>query len=50
MLYVALSRVRRLEDLTILRPFSAQAVQPQPSAELIADMLRLRELATHQNN
>jgi ATP-dependent exoDNAse (exonuclease V) alpha subunit len=44
-IYVALSRVRRLEDLVILRPFRLEDIQLQPDGKLIAELDRLRTLA-----
>ena len=45
LLYVALSRVRRIQDLAVLRPFTASDIRWQPAPDLIAEIRRLRDKA-----
>lgn len=43
-LYVAISRVEKLEQLVFLRPFDLADIQHQPPAELFDEINRLRQL------
>jgi hypothetical protein len=43
--YVPLSRVKRLEDLLILRPFKFETLQVQPSASQLEELNRLDTIA-----
>ncbi len=43
-IYVPLSRVKRVEDLAILRPFDMKVLQIRPSLAQNAELARLDEL------
>ncbi|CAF5172901.1 unnamed protein product, partial [Rotaria sp. Silwood1] len=43
--YVPLSRVKRLDDLLIIRPFEFATLQVKPSTAQIAELKRLDKIA-----
>ena len=42
--YVPVSRVRRLKDLTILRPFDSSVIKIQPNAACVAMMEQFKTM------
>jgi hypothetical protein len=46
-IYVALSRVRSLQSVGILRPFEKEVLKAKPNADLLAEMKRLETLCNN---